>query len=318
MLDEWEAVSLVLDALDSALEPLDWEISILLVDDGSTKEPPATLLSKPTVISRIEILHLRRNLGHQRAIAIGLALLESRGEHDAVVVMDGDGEDSPADVPKLLARFDQLEGRLVVFAARTKRSEGFAFRLGYLAYRILHRALTGIPIRVGNFSVLPSRAISQLVAVSDLWNHYAASVFKARIPCELLPLARDQRLSGASRMSYTALITHGLSAISVFGESVGVRGMVFAGLMLGVTAGALGVVLIIRMLTDWAIPGWASLLASLLVVLTVQLLAGVTIFSFVVLASRNSFSFLPCRDYPHFIRKVVRVGECERSIIAGL
>jgi polyisoprenyl-phosphate glycosyltransferase len=314
VLDEWKCVALVIQALSQSLAPLDWEVSVLLVDDGSIAAPPPDLVSSDmSALGRIEILRLRRNLGHQRAIAIGLAFLEARREHDAVVIMDGDGEDSPADVPKLLSRFDQLDGRRVVFAARLKRSEGITFRLGYFAYRILHRALTGLPVRVGNFSILPAGAVSQLVAVSDLWNHYAASVFKARIPCDLIPLARVPRLSGTSTMSYTALIAHGLSAISVFGERVGVRGMILAGIMLLLTTGALGAVVMIRILTDWAIPGWASLLGGMLAVLTVQLLASVTIFSFVVLASRDSLSFLPSRDYAHFVQGIVRIDAGERS-----
>jgi glycosyltransferase involved in cell wall biosynthesis len=308
--DEWGAASPLLGALDTALAQTDWQVSVLLADDGSNIDMPSDLLTAPmSSIERIDVLRLRRNLGHQRAIAIGLAYLESRNEHDAVVVMDGDGEDSPADVPRLLARFDQLEGRSIVFAARAKRTERVPFRFAYQCYRVLHRALTGISVRVGNFSVLPAEAVSRLVVVSDLWSHYAASVFKVRIPHDLLPLAREQRLSGTSRMNTTALVAHGLSAIAVFGERVGVRGMVFAGAMLLLTACAMAAVVLIRFVMEWTIPGWFTLVSGLLLVLAVQLLTSVTVFSFVVLASRDSMSFLPCRDYVHFVRDIVCIWE---------
>jgi hypothetical protein len=66
-------------------------------------------------------LRLRRNLVHQRTIAIGLAHI---GEYEArdVVVMDSDGEDDPRDVPRLVARMQEERGRSV-FAERTRRSE---------------------------------------------------------------------------------------------------------------------------------------------------------------------------------------------------
>ena len=78
-------------------------------------------------IGRVEVLHLRRNLGHQRAIAIGLAFVEAeRPRCRAVVLMDSDGEDAPEDVPRLVARCEQEGRRKIVFAERTKRSESAA------------------------------------------------------------------------------------------------------------------------------------------------------------------------------------------------
>ena len=64
------------------------------------------------------MLQLRRNLGHQRAIAVGLAYAEEHDPCDVVVIMDGDGEDDPKDVPRLLACCRQAGGREIVFAER--------------------------------------------------------------------------------------------------------------------------------------------------------------------------------------------------------
>ena len=51
------------------------------------------------------VLHLRSNQGHQRAIALGLYHLHEFTDAEAVVVMDGDGEDRPEDLPELLRAF---------------------------------------------------------------------------------------------------------------------------------------------------------------------------------------------------------------------
>ena len=101
------------------------------------------------------MLRLRRNLGHQRAIAVGLAYVEDRFKHDAVVVMDSDGEDDPSDVPRLLELLRAEGGRAIVFAERTRRSESWSFRFFYGLYKLLHRVLTGHGVRVGNFSAIP-------------------------------------------------------------------------------------------------------------------------------------------------------------------
>ena len=83
--------------------------------------------------------------------------------------------------------------------------------------------LTGERVRVGNFSAIPPSLLPRLVAVSELWNHYAAAVFKSRIPYITIPTARGVRYAGQSTMNYVALVTHGLSAMAAFGDRIGVR-----------------------------------------------------------------------------------------------
>lgn len=308
--NDWAAVCLLLPLIDEALRGLSWTVSVILVDDGSTEELPANLLSQPpSSLEQVEVLRLNRNLGHQRAIAIGLSFVQKRGGYDALVVMDGDGEDSPADIPRLLSRFEALGGRRVVFAERRRRTEGWLFRGFYHLYRLLHRVLTGVAVRVGNFSVLPPGAVGRLVVDSDLWNHYAACVFKSGIPRDLLPTARGIRLHGSSRMNFPSLVTHGLSAISVFGERVGVRGMVFSSVFVSLAMFSLGGLVALRAFTDVPVPGWAGPVGGLALVLSVQLLASVTVFAFVVLGGRHSSGFLPIRDHEHFILERISVYE---------
>jgi hypothetical protein len=62
--------------------------------------------------------------------------------------------------------------------ATQKRREGLVFRAGYLAFRILHRALTGRGVEVGNFSVVPFPMLARIVGISEIWNHYAAGVYQ--------------------------------------------------------------------------------------------------------------------------------------------
>src|SRR5262249_41744968 len=155
----------------------------LIVDDGSTVPPDATFCTAAhRSLGRIDLVRLRRNLGHQRAIAIGLAYVEARVACAALVIMDGDGEDDPGDGPVLIRRCREEGFEKIVFAERTRRSESLAFRGFYGLYKIVHVLLTGIRVRVGNFSVVPRARLESLVAVSELWNHYAAAAFKSRQP----------------------------------------------------------------------------------------------------------------------------------------
>jgi glycosyltransferase involved in cell wall biosynthesis len=101
---------------------------ILLIDDGSSERFLDHFAPGPLKhLGKISILRLRRNVGHQRAIAIGLAYAEAANCCDIAVVMDGDGEDRPEDVPRLIDELLRLDGSHVVFAERTRRSEGVVF-----------------------------------------------------------------------------------------------------------------------------------------------------------------------------------------------
>jgi hypothetical protein len=313
--NDWESLRLLLPQLDQSMTGLEHQVSVLVVDDAST-EPIPEDWPGPTfsALDSVEILHLRSNQGHQRAIALGLYHLHEFTDVEAVVVMDGDGEDRPKDVPELLRAFLAGEGSEVVFAARTRRMESLGFRLCYRAYRLIHQAMTGVVVQVGNFSVVPRSAMARLMAVPDLWNHYAASVYRARLPRRLAPLPRGRRLAGESKMNFVSLLIHGLSAMSVFSDQVSAR-LLTAAVGFGVVAmGLMGVTAGIRWFTDLAVPGWATFTVGLLLVLVVQLLSFATLFAFLIASRRSSLNFLLTRDAPYFILgKTTAYGTANRN-----
>jgi hypothetical protein len=317
--NDWESLRLLLPQLDQALAGLEHQVSVLVVDDASTEPMPEDWPGQNfNALDSVEILHLRSNQGHQRAIALGLYHLHEFTEIDAVVVMDGDGEDRPEDVPDLLRAYVAGEGREVVFAARTRRMESLSFRLCYRAYRLIHQALTGVVVQVGNFSVVPRSAMSRLMAVPDLWNHYAASVYRARLPRRLVPLPRGRRLAGESKMNFVSLLIHGLSAMSVFSDQVSARLLTAAVGFAVVAMGLMGVTAGIRWFTDLAVPGWATFTVGLLLVLVVQLLSFATLFAFLIASRRSSLNFLLTRDAPYFILgKTTAYGTADRNSTAA-
>jgi glycosyltransferase involved in cell wall biosynthesis len=300
--NDWEAVGLLLDRVAPAFAGRQERVRVLLVDDGSVQKSPEEWRTGGWGrFLRVDVLELRRNLGHQRALAIGLCHVEANIRCRAVLVMDGDGEDSPADIPRLLDRLDDEDGRRVVFAERTKRSESFAFRFFYGLYRWLHLLLTGIPVRVGNFSAMPYPLLRRLVGVSELWNHYAAAVFKARLPYSLLPTQRANRLAGKPQMNFVALVIHGLSAISVFSDRVGVRLLIAATLLFVSSLASLVGMGLASVVLAWAPPGWAVWTAGLALIVAMQIFMLLAVFVFVTLGGREGSSFLPLRDYVYYI-----------------
>jgi hypothetical protein len=300
--NDWESLGLLLPELDRVAGGLGGQVSILVVDDASTHPMPEGWPGQSySALNSIEILHLRANQGHQRAIALGLYEIQAHTNAPAVVVMDGDGEDRPQDLPELLRAFAAGDGCEVVFAARTRRMESLGFQTCYHAYRWIHRALTGVTVRVGNFSVISRPALERLMAVPDVWNHYAASVYRAQLARTLVPLPRGRRLAGRSKMNFVSLLIHGLSAMSVFSDQVSARLLTAAAGLAVLATGLMGITAGIRWFTDLAIPGWATFTGGLLLVLVVQLLTFATLFAFLIAGRRSSVSFLLARDAPYFL-----------------
>ena len=119
--NDWTCALALLKELDAALRGGPWSIGVLFVNDGSADPPPAAWPEPSRTFRWVRVLPLRRNLGHQRAIAIGISYIQSKTRCRAVVVMDGDGEDAPSDVLRLLNRCDELADTHIVFARRSSQ-----------------------------------------------------------------------------------------------------------------------------------------------------------------------------------------------------
>ena len=306
--DDWESVRLLLPLVDEALMPGASRARVLLVDDGSNVRCPADLVPHPLLyIGQVAVLRLRRNLGHQRALCVGLcAVSESSewAEAGGIVVMDADGEDAPGDVPRLIERFRATGGREAVFAGRLRRSEGPIFRVFYFLFRLLHRILSGVPVQIGNFSLLPMSAAARLTVVAELWNHYAAACVHARLPIAVVPTSRGRRLRGASRMNFAGLVAHGLAAISVFGERIGARALV-AVVSIACTLILIAVVaLVLAVAAGLELPAWSGIAAALAALLLMQALLLALVFSFLTLSARAGGHFIPARDYRWFVDRI--------------
>ena len=309
VLDDWKSLALLLPILDENFTDETWSVEIIVVDDGSSVafEEARMILPKFSNLNGISILELKRNLGHQRAIALGLTYVSVELDCGAAIVMDGDGEDQPADAVRLLEKCRAENYSKMIFAKRSKRSEGFAFRFFYSLYKFFYQILTGRAIRFGNFSVVPRRILRRLIVVSEVWNHYAVGAMKARVPYLEIDTTRGTRLSGASKMNFVSLVTHGLSAISVYGDVAGVRLLLGTCGLIFLSITGISLVVVVRFLTDLAIPGWATYVVALLLIILMQAVTLSLFFIFLVLNNRDNASFLPERDYRYFISEVYEV-----------
>ena len=277
--DDWRSFAMLAADIAGQFDREEIAIQLCAVDDGSLARfaPEAIALPPDSCVVGVEVIRLALNLGHQRAIAVGLCEMAERPDS-------------------------------IVLARRTKRSEPPAFRLWYRLYQLVFWLLTGQAIRFGNFALLPMSAVSRLVYMPELWNHLAASIIRSSLPYLEVPTARGARLAGRSRMNVTSLIVHGLSALSVQTDRIFVR-VLLAAVGLAAVAG-LGIVVVtaIRFGTDLAIPGWATTAVGDLMIILLQTLVIVVAATLPMLAGRSSRPVLPIADAGRYVLDRQRVA----------
>jgi glycosyltransferase involved in cell wall biosynthesis len=122
--------------------PAGWSaLRAIVVDDGSRDQTVARLRSLLPTTPELVILRLRRNFGQTSALQAGF----DRARGDVIVTLDGDLQNDPRDIPRLLERIKL--GADVVSGWRVDRKDGLWLRRvpSRLANRLI-RGLTGVPI----------------------------------------------------------------------------------------------------------------------------------------------------------------------------
>lgn len=304
--NDWVSFFRLLDELNRCAAHWLGTVDIVAVDDGSTDPmglPPAAELKN---LSKVVILRLARNLGHQRAIAVGLVHVHQLSIYDDILVMDCDGDDRPEDVASLLSEAQKTPERVIV-AQRTRRSEGIIFRRFYSAYKWLFWALTGQSIDFGNFCLIPRSHLERLVYMNELWNHLAGSIIRARVPLVRVRTSRGRRYAERSTMNFVSLVLHGLSAMSVFGDFLFVRLTVFCVMISLVTALAASTAVFLRLFTALAIPGWTTSVVGFAGIILLEALTLSLVATLMTLTNRSASAFIPALHALDFVRQIEKV-----------
>jgi polyisoprenyl-phosphate glycosyltransferase len=297
LFNDWDCLYKLVEDIRIVLSPTQYSnYQIVVVDDCSSLE-----LEKEKLVGHpISIIHLNKNLGHQKSIAIGLSFLNKNAEQDLVVVMDVDGEDKPEHLLTLLDEAIKGKSNEIVFARRTKRKESFFFKIFYKIYKYVFVLLTGKVINFGNYSVIPQKLLDKVAHISDIWNHYPGGVIRSRLLYKSVGLERGLRYTGKSKMNYTSLVIHGLSAVAVYIDTVSVR------LLIGISALILTAILGISLvfLFQYHFPIWALLLFFGILM---QAFLSSLILVFTVLSYRVNFNYLPAVHFQDYIQSIEKI-----------
>jgi glycosyltransferase involved in cell wall biosynthesis len=150
--DEERSVELLYDELRAALEPLGSEWEAIFVDDGSTDGTFAALTRLHSRNENVRVVRLRRNFGKAAALVAGF----DHAQGDTVVTIDGDLQDDPAEIPRLLAKLD--EGFDLVSAWKTHRRDPLRRRILSRIFNSVTSRFSGVRLHDMNSGLKAYRA----------------------------------------------------------------------------------------------------------------------------------------------------------------
>lgn len=252
--NEEQSVSELVFRLNGVCRLLEVPYELVIVDDGSRDRTLERLISLTQAVPELRVIQLSRNFGPMAALHAGL--FQARGE--AVVTIDGDLQDPPELIPKLFSKWQ--EGARVVYAVRSDRDDPVMQRIGTdLFYRLLHRATHGmVPMQAGIFGLLDRRTLEHLRKMPERQRFYAglrawAGGEQARIEYDRLP-----RLHGESKMGLKRLFRLARLALVSFSDMplrwASTLSLVFSLFLFGIGMFSI----LTRLLTNLAVPGWAT------------------------------------------------------------
>ena len=223
--NDWKSVLKLIENIDLILENSDHDISIFIINDASTESFQSSKIIYKN-LSSIQILNMKKNMGHARCIATGLKYIFENSEFDFVIPMDGDGEDRPEEIKNFI---DMTKNNLnkTIVGNRVKRSEGLFFKTSYLIHKIITFIFTGKIIKFGNFTCLPKKTVSRLINDKSSWSSFSGSLTKLEKNLISSPSERGLRYFGPSKMNFLNLLIHSFSIIAVFKTTVILRSILF-------------------------------------------------------------------------------------------
>ena len=272
--NEEDNIRLLHERLRKALDPLNQEYEMLFVDDGSTDRTLSILEEIESTDSRLIVLSLRRNFGQTAAFAAGFDF--ARG--DVVITMDGDLQNDPSDIPKLL---ELIKDNDLVSGWRKKRKDPFfSRRLPSMMANWLISKVTGVKLHDYGCSLKAYRrdVIKNLKLYGEMHRFIPAVASWYGVRVAEVETVHHPRLHGKSKYGISRTVKVVLDLITVkFLQSFSTKPIQFFG-PVGVLSGLLGFLILFYLSFDKIFFGRdiggrpLLLLGALLIIVGIQLI----------------------------------------------
>ena len=267
--NEQDCVGEMLRRLAAVIAMLGVDYEVIFVDDGSRDGTLERLRAAASENPRVRYVSFARNFGHQFALAAGI----DHAGGDVVVSLDGDLQHPPELIPELFAQWQK--GYDVVYTVRVSNRGHATKEFWSRVFYWLMRKLTGVDVPTGgaDFRLIDRRVADALRECREQFVFVRGLVPWLGFKRKGVPYEAAERYAGSTSYVFARMLRFALDG--VFSFSIVPLRLIS---ILGVITVALGVVyggytLWIRLFSDQAVSGWASMVGVMLVFSGTQLLS---------------------------------------------
>jgi glycosyltransferase involved in cell wall biosynthesis len=231
-----------------------YDFSFIYVDDGSRDESLAKLTALSEQDSRVTVIELSRNFGHQMAVTAGLDMVDA----DATIIMDSDMQDPPEVALELLEKWE--EGFDVVYAQRRSRKDSAfkKFTAGAYYWALRKMAAVDIPKNTGDFRLIDRKVVDELRKYRERDRFLRGLVSYIGFRQTAVQFDRDKRHAGVTGYPLHKMLR--FAADGILGFSVTPLRMITRLGSIISTLSFLGVLYVVGvklLAPETAVPGWA-------------------------------------------------------------
>lgn len=250
------------------MQSLHQPFEILFVDDGSRDSTPSVLRAQCLAASHVRAIRFTRNFGQEAAVQAGY--LYARGEW--IIQMDGDLQNPPEDIGKLLAKRD--EGWDIVYGVRTGRRDPLFRRMASRAMRWTMQRLLQIelPKDISTFRLMRASTAKLLASFPERQKFLSALACWVGARYTTVDVGHAARAAGKTKYNIGKLVNHTFDLVVGFSSRplrlIGAVGFLVA--LVGFAAGAWA---ILEKIIWGTLMGWSSVFAAIVVLGGMQLVA---------------------------------------------
>ena len=218
--NDWKNLSRLLKKINKVFETqLKTKFELIIINDCSTQKcNPKKYRCK--MASKISIISLYKNVGSQRAIAIGIKYLNKfYNKKIKTIIIDSDGQDNPDIIVKLI-NLSNISPQNSIAVRRGQRKEPVWFKIFYELYCLLIIMFSYKKIRFGNFSLLNFVDLKKVSTQNELWSAYPPTLSNNVNNLNFINADREKRFGGKSKMNFFGLIFHALKVFSALKERI--------------------------------------------------------------------------------------------------
>ena len=212
--NDWKNLGKLLKKINKVFEiSINNTFDLVIVNDCSNENYNHKKY-KLKMINKIILINLEKNVGSQRAIAIGLKYLKKSYKNNfKTIIIDSDGQDNPKIISKIL-RLNEKNPKCSIAINRGQRREPIWFKLFYEAYCILVKLFCFKKIRFGNYSLVDISDLKKITEKKELWSAFPPTLSKNSNRLLHLSADREKRYGGDSKMNFYGLVYHALRVFS--------------------------------------------------------------------------------------------------------